>query len=271
MEPLDAQRLRILILTAVGLCIVSPLVDSIFTPMAILVIVVGFFDSRHLNQNRSGPRPRIVPRQNAQKTVKYKQTTRHQHHHPESLKRPDQLVIHDQSSHDTDSVNSFDPADELLSLCRLDRRTVHQDDLCDDVFLATPSNWKSLPSFSDASCPNSQLQHSSSARSRSSSSSSTKRSSKMQRHEISPPHENNKENTHTLLLTTDDSLKRLLSTWADEHIRQFQDEIDDTTICDNDLFLSDEEIQLYRKTHCGRLAGSNAPLSSSSAPNYIVS
>ena len=50
-----------------------------------------------LFQNRSGPRARIVPRQNAQKTVKYKQTTRHQHqqhhHHLESLKRPNQLVI----------------------------------------------------------------------------------------------------------------------------------------------------------------------------------
>ena len=57
MEPLDAQRLRTLILTAVGLCIVSPLVDSIFTPMAILVIVVGFFDSRNLNQVRHDLNP----------------------------------------------------------------------------------------------------------------------------------------------------------------------------------------------------------------------
>lgn len=252
MENIDPQKMRLLILAAVGICIVSPMINSIVTPLAFFLLAVRFlYDSRAAqNQNRSGPRARIVPRQNAQKTVKYKQTTRQQHphqqhHHLESLKRPNQLVIQDHFGHDTDSVNSFDAADELLSLCRLDHRANTED--VDDVFLNSASNECStsksrLHPFSEAS--NSSCLKVSS-RSRSASNSSRRSRRARNTHNT----ESNKDHNTTLLLTTDDSLKRLLSTWAEEQIRQFQDEIDDTQKYENDLFLSDEEIQLYKNSH----------------------
>jgi len=247
MENIDPQKMRLLILTAVGMCIVSPIMDSIVTPLAFFLIAASFYDSRAAqNQNRSGPRARIVPRQNAQKTVKYKQTTRHQqHHHLESLKRPNQLVIQDHSGHDTDSVNSFDAADELLSLCRLDHRV--NPGYVDDVFLNSDisSSKSRLHPFTEAT-NSSCLKDSSRSRSASNSS----RRSRRARNTLNA--ESNKDHNTTpttLLLTTDDSLKRLLSTWAEEQIRQFQDEIDDTQKYENDLFLSDEEIQLYKNLH----------------------
>lgn len=260
MENIDPQKMRLLILAAVGICIVSPMINSIVAPLAFFLLAVRFlYDSRAAqNQNRSGPRARIVPRQNAQKTVKYKQTTRHQHphqqqhHHLESLKRPNQLVIQDHSGHDTDSVNSFDAADELLSLCRLDHRANTED--VDDVFLNSTSNECStsksrLHPFSEAS-NSSCLKVSGVSRSRSASNSS-RRSRRARNTHNNESNKDHKQNTtpKTLLLTTDDSLKRLLSTWAEEQIRQFQDEIDDTQKYENDLFLSDEEIQLYKNSH----------------------
>lgn len=248
MENIDPQKMRLLILTAVCMCIVSPMMDSIVTPLAFFLIAASFYDNwAAQNQNRSGPRARIVPRQNAQKTVKYKQTTRHQqHHHLESLKRPNQLVIQDHSGHDTDSVNSFDAADELLSLCRLDQRANPED--VDDVFLnsSDSSSTKSrLHPFNDASNSSCQKDFS---RSRSTSNSSRRSRRARNTHNTESNKDQNTTPT-TLLLTTDDSLKRLLSTWAEEQIREFQNEIDDTRKYDNDLFLSDEEIQLYKNSH----------------------
>lgn len=257
MENIDPQKMRVLILTAVGLCIVSPIMDSIVTPLAFFLIAASFYDSRAAqNQNRSGPRARIVPRQNAQKTVKYKQTTRHQHqqhhHHLESLKRPNQLVIQDHSGHDTDSVNSFDAADELLSLCRLDHRANTED--VDDVFLN--SGERLLPTSCSSKSrlhptPFAEVSNSSCLKdcSRSRSASNSSRRSRRARNTESNNNKDHNTKPKTLLLTTDDSLKRLLSTWAEEQIRQFQDEIDDTRKYENDLFLSDEEIQLYKNSH----------------------
>jgi hypothetical protein len=143
----------------------------------------------------------------------------------------------DHFGHDTDSVNSFDAADELLSLCRLDHRVNTED--VDDVFLNSTSNECStsksrLHPFSEAS-NSSCLKVSSRSRSASNSSRRSRRARNTLNTESNKDHNTTPK---TLLLTTDDSLKRLLSTWAEEQIRQFQDEIDDTQIYENDLFLS---------------------------------
>jgi len=46
MENIDPQKMRLLILTAVGMCIVSPIMDSIVTPLAFFLIAASFYDSR---------------------------------------------------------------------------------------------------------------------------------------------------------------------------------------------------------------------------------
>jgi hypothetical protein len=47
MENIDPQKMRLLILAAVGICIVSPMINSIVTPLAFFLLAVRFlYDSR---------------------------------------------------------------------------------------------------------------------------------------------------------------------------------------------------------------------------------